>query len=181
MTTSARPNIPWWLILLQGILSLLVGIALFTTPGTAMVVLVRILGWAWLIRGIFAITAIFNPEAKDHRGWLTVNGLLGIVAGFLVLDHPLLSAVLVPAMVVTFIGVAGVMIGVNDLFAAFRGAGWGVGLVGVLTIVLGGSLLGNTYIGVAALPFVLGSIEVVAGAAALAFSFRLRSAQQQPA
>ncbi len=176
MTASTpRPGIPWWLILLQGVLSLIVGFALLTTPGAAMVVLVRILGWAWLIKGIFSLTAIFHPEAQDHRFWLVVNGLLGIAAGFAVLEHPLFAAVLVPAVVVTVIGVAGLLIGLNDLLAAVRGAGWGVGVVGVLTIGLGAALLGNTLVGVAALPFLLGSLELIAGIAALCFAFRLRS------
>jgi hypothetical protein len=119
--------VPWWLVLLQGILSILVGMMLLTTPGSAMIVLVRLLGWYWLIKGIFSLTAIFHPEAKSHRGWLIFSSLISIVAGFAVLDHPLISAVFVPAVLVTFVGIAGLLIGFNDLFAFFRGAGWGNG------------------------------------------------------
>ena len=83
-----------------------------------MIVLVRLLGWYWLIKGIFSLTAIFNPEAKAHRGWLIFNSALGIIAGFAVLDHPLVSAVFVPSILITFVGAVGVLIGV-DLVTAF--------------------------------------------------------------
>ncbi|MEO8350101.1 MAG: DUF308 domain-containing protein [Chthoniobacteraceae bacterium] len=168
--------VPWWLVLLQGILSIIVGIFALTTPGTAMIVFVRLLGWYWLIKGIFSFTATFHPEAKSHRGWLIVNGLIGVIAGFAVLDHPLLSTVLVPAVLVTFIGIAGLLIGFNDLFAAFRGAGGSVGLLGVLSIVLGSVLLANTVIGVALLPYFIGFAELGGGIIALIFAFKLRGA-----
>ena len=176
-TASAKSlsSVPWWLVMLQGILSILVGIMLLTMPGAAMIVLVRLLGLYWLIKGIFSITAIFHPEAKAHRGWLIFNSLLGILAGIVVLDHPLISAVFVPAVLVTFIGIAGLLVGFNDLFASFRGAGWGMGLLGVISILLGGALLFNTLIGVALLPYLLGVVEIVGGAVAFFVAFRLRT------
>jgi uncharacterized membrane protein HdeD (DUF308 family) len=168
---------PWWLVLLQGIASILVGIAVLVSPGGAMILLVRLLGWYWLIKGIFSLTAIFHPEANDHRGWLIVNGLLGILAGFVVLDHPLLSALIVPATLVTLVGFAGVVIGINDLIAAFRGAGLGMALLGGLSIILGAALLGNTWVGVAVLPMLIGLSELIGGVAAFFLAFRLRSDQ----
>jgi uncharacterized membrane protein HdeD (DUF308 family) len=178
-TENSKPasSVPWWLVLLQGVASILVGIMVLASPGTALIVLVRLLGWYWLIKGIFSLTAIFHPEAKAHRGWLILDSVLGIVAGFIVLDHPLISAVFVPAMLVVFIGIAGIFIGVNDFVAALRGAGWGMGLLGVLSIVLGVALLGNTMVGVTVLPLVIGISELVGGVAACFVAFRLRSAQ----
>ena len=90
-------------------------------------------------------------------------------------DHPLISAVFVPAVLVTFIGIAGLLVGFNDLFASFRGAGWGMGLLGVISILLGGALLFNTLIGVALLPYLLGVVEIVGGAVAFFVAFRLRT------
>ena len=178
---TAKPTaaIPWYLILLQGILSILVGFLLITSPGSAMTVLVRLLGWYWLIKGIFALGAVFQPEAKAHRGWLIFNGIIGVIAGLAVLDHPLISAVFVPSVLVTFIGIAGIMIGVNDLLACFRGGGWSVGLLGIVSVILGGALLANTIIGVALLPYVIGITELVGGTLAIIMSFWLRSALKQ--
>ncbi len=172
-------NIPWWLVLLQGILSIFVGVLLLTSPRIAMIVLVRLLGLYWLIKGMFSFTAVFHPEAKAHRGWLVFNSLLGIAAGIVVLDHPLISAVFVPAVIVTIVGIAGLLIGFNELFAAFRGAGGGMGLLGVVSILLGGAVLFNTVIGVLLLPYVIGGIEVGGGLVALVLAFRLRALPTQ--
>ena len=169
-------SVPWWLVLLQGILSILVGIMLVTAPGSTMIVLVRLLGWYWLIKGIFSLCAVFHPEAKAHRGWLIFTSLLGILAGFAVLDHPLISAVFVPAVLVTFIGIAGLLIGFNEILAAFRGAGWSMGLLGVTSVLLGGAVLGNTLISVAVLPYVIGAVELIGGLVALVIAIQLRAA-----
>lgn len=174
-SVKSLSSVPWWLVLLQGILSVLVGVMLLTAPGSAMIILVRLLGWYWLIKGIFSLSAVFHPEARAHRGWLIFSSLLGILAGCAVLDHPLISAVFVPAVLVTFIGIAGLLIGFNDLVAAFRGAGWSMGLLGVISVLLGGALLFNTVIGVAVLPYVIGTVEVVGGFAAIVISLILPS------
>lgn len=42
--------IPWWLILLQAILSIFIGIVILSAPGTAMLVIVRLLDLYWLLR-----------------------------------------------------------------------------------------------------------------------------------
>jgi uncharacterized membrane protein HdeD (DUF308 family) len=82
----------------------------------------------------------------------------------------------VPAVLVTFVGVAGLLIGFNDLFASFRGAGWGMGLLGVISVLLGGALLFNTLIGVAVLPYFIGVVELVGGVAAFVIALKLRPA-----
>jgi len=171
--------VPWWLILLQAVLSIVVGILVLSAPRMAMIVLVRLLGLYWLIKGIFSVTAIFHPEAKNHRGWLIFNSALGILAGVAVLDHPMISAVFVPAVLVTFVGVAGVFIGVNDLFAAFRGGGLPVGLLGIVSMSLGGVILANTLIGVAIFPYVIGVTVLGGGIIILLLAFKLLAAKPQ--
>jgi uncharacterized membrane protein HdeD (DUF308 family) len=173
--------VPWWLILLQALLSIVVGILVRSAPRMAMIMLVRLLGLYWMIKGIFSVTAIFHPEAKHHRGWLIFNSALGILAGFAVLDHPMISAVFVPAVLVTFVGIAGVFIGVNDLFAAFRGGGLAVGLLGVVSVSLGGVVLANTLIGVAIFPYVIGITELAGGIVILLLALKLLVTKRQGA
>lgn len=168
---------PWWLILLQGVLSIFIGGIILAAPGAAMFVFVRILGWYWLIKGIFSLTAIFHPDTKSHRAWLVVNSVLGILAGLVVLDLPLFSALFVPALVLTLIGVAGMMIGMNDLIAAFRGAGWPVALLGALSIFLGAVVLANAQVGVTVLPILLGCAQLAGGLVAIVAAFKVRAAQ----
>jgi len=171
--------VPWWLVVLQAVLSIVVGILVLSAPRMAMIVLVRLLGLYWLIKGIFSVTAIFHPEAKHHRGWLIINSVVGIAAGLAVLDHPIISAVFVPAVLVTFVGIAGVLIGVNDIFASFRGGGLAVGLLGVVSLLLGVVVLTNTLIDVAVFPYVIGITEVAGGSVIFFLAFKLLGAQRE--
>ena len=66
--SKSLSSVPWWLVLLPGLLSILVGCVVLASPGSALVVLVRLLGWYWLMKGIFSLTAIFHPQAQ--ASWL---------------------------------------------------------------------------------------------------------------
>jgi uncharacterized membrane protein HdeD (DUF308 family) len=180
MTTFAErtegTGFPWWLVLLEGIAALIFGLFLLTSPGATLFVMVQVLGIFWLVGGIFRIVSIFIDSSL--WGWKLVSGVLGVLAGILVLQHPLWSTLLVPAILVIFIGVQGLISGGVNLVLAFRGGGWGAGILGVLNIVLGFVLLFNVWIGVAILPFVLGAFGIVGGIVAIVLAFRMRSASR---
>jgi len=73
------------------------------------------------------------------------------------------------------LGIGGIIMGIVNLVQAFSGAGWGVGILGVLSIIFGIILLGNTVIAVALLPWVLGFTFIFGGIAAVVMAFRLRT------
>ncbi|HYA99303.1 MAG TPA: DUF308 domain-containing protein, partial [Ktedonobacteraceae bacterium] len=60
------PGFPWWIVLVEGILALIFGILLITAPGRTTLFLVTVLGFYWLIRGIFSIIEIFLPNRSTH-------------------------------------------------------------------------------------------------------------------
>ncbi|UCC53304.1 MAG: DUF308 domain-containing protein, partial [Anaerolineaceae bacterium] len=68
-------SMPWWLILLEGILAIIIGILLFTSTTQTLAVLVVFLGLYWLIKGIFDIVSLF----VDHTawGWKLFIGIIG--------------------------------------------------------------------------------------------------------
>lgn len=170
-------GIPWWAILVQGIVSLIIGLFLITAPGTTTIVLVRVLGYFWLISGILSIVRIFTKERDVPWGWLLFWGILGILAGFSVLDHPLWSSIMIPMVLVIFMGVDGIMIGIISLIEAFRGnGGWAAGILGVLSILFGILLLTSPLTASAALPIVAGAFALVGGITSIILSFRLRKA-----
>ena len=172
-TASAAPSpIPWWLVLIQGIAALIVGFFLLISPGMTTVVLVSFLGLYWFISGIFGIVSIFID--KTAWGWKLFSGILGIIAGIVILQHPLWSTVLVPTTLVWLLGFLGIIIGVTNLIQAFQGGGWGIGILGVLSILIGFFLVFNPLAGALALPLVLGVFGIVGGIAAIVMAFRLR-------
>lgn len=169
-------GVPWWAILVQGIASLIVGLFLVTAPGTTTLVLVSVLGYYWLISGVVSIVRMFTGERDVHWGWLLLWGILGILAGLAVLDHPLWSAIMIPTVLVIFMGVDGIILGIIALIEALSGRGWAAGILGALSIIFGIGILSSSLLAAAVLPVVIGTFSIVGGIAAIALSFRLRTA-----
>jgi uncharacterized membrane protein HdeD (DUF308 family) len=167
--TAARP---WWLLLLEGIVAIIVGILLFTSTEKTVIVLVQFIGLYWLIRGIFDIISIFI----DHTawGWKLFTGIIGIIAGLLILDNTLWAAIFVPTIMVWILGLYGIIGGIVMLIQAFKGGGWGVGILGVVLILLGIFILANTLISTAVAIWLSGFVLVIGGIAAIIQAFRQR-------
>src|SRR3954471_13924503 len=146
MDASMRETtFPWWLVLLEGIFAAIFGFLLLIAPGGTLIFLVQVLGFYLLIGGILRIVSIFIDTSL--WGWKLVGGILGILAGILVLQHPLWSTVLVPAIYIIILGIQGIVLGGIRLVMAFQGEGWGAGILGALSIVFGFILLFNVWIG----------------------------------
>ena len=167
-----QQSAPWWLVLIEGIFAVIIGIALISAPAMTISIIVQVLGLYWLLGGILAIVSIFINQT--NWGWKLVGGLLGILAGIIVLRHPLWSTVLVPATVVVVIGIGGIIIGLTDLVRAFKGAGWGTGVLGVLSLVLGIILLLHPVQAAFASATVVGILAIVGGVVAIIMAFRGR-------
>jgi uncharacterized membrane protein HdeD (DUF308 family) len=171
-TQNSQTGIPWWLVLLQGIFAIVLGLLLVSSPGMTTLVLVQFLGIYWLIAGVFHIVGIF----LDHKqwGWKLFTGILGVLAGILVIQHPLWSTVLIPTTLVIILGVVGLIFGIMGIVAAFQGGGWSPGILGVLGIILGLILLGSPFIGAISLPLILGVFALIGGIAAVVQAFRMK-------
>lgn len=167
---------PWWLILVEGIFALIFGLFLISAPAATSVFAVTVLGFYWLIRGIFAIIEIFLPDRSIHWGWLLFLGILGILAGLAVLGHPLYATALVGTTLIVFLAIDGIIMGIMGVVRAFMGAGWGAGILGVLSVVIGAFLLANVWAATLALPIVLGVCMLIGGIVAIVFAFRVRPA-----
>jgi uncharacterized membrane protein HdeD (DUF308 family) len=132
---------PWWLLLLSGCLSILIGILLLTNPARTAVALAWALGLYWFIQGTFVLIGMFI----DHSawGWKLFIGILGILAGIVVMRHPIASAVELPMLLILLLGIQGVISGTVSLILAFKGGGWGAGILGAISIILGIFLIVN--------------------------------------
>lgn len=165
---------PWWLVLLQGVVTLLLGIVFLAYPYGTLFVLVTFLGAYWFVSGIFGLVSL--AADRTNWGWKLLFGILGIIAGIAVLAYPLYSTFIVPAIFIIFIGFWGMIMGFSALFAAFRGGGWGAGIMGVLLVIFGFLVLLHPLITVAVLPFILGAFGIIGGLATIVYAFMIRSA-----
>ena len=112
-----------------------------------------------------------------HLGWRVFTGLLSILAGGYVIAAPLLGVVIVVGVATLLLGINGMIIGVVDIVKAFQGAGWGKGLLGLLSLVLGAYIAFNASTFMLVLPWVWGLFAIVFGVAAIVMSFQSRKAQ----
>jgi uncharacterized membrane protein HdeD (DUF308 family) len=171
---------PWWLMLINGVLALIIGSLLLwgqtTTQLQTYMFLVYFLGFWWLIEGIFDIVYLFI----DHRawGWKLFIGIVSIIAGLTIIQFPLAAAFALPKIFVLVLGIWGLMQGIILLIMAFQGGGWGAGILGVLAIIFGIALtvnyttpgMGLAFLWVAAVG------AVIAGIAMIVQAFRQRKA-----
>jgi len=166
------PVIPWWVVLIEGIAAIILGILLLINPGSTTVLIIQFLGIYWFIDGIMSIVRIFID--KTAWGWKLFSGIIGILAGIAIIQYPLWATVLVPTVMVWLFGFFGIIIGVIGLIQAFQGAGWGAGILGVLSILFGIVLLANPLVGAVTLPFIFGFLGIVGGIAALVMAFKMK-------
>jgi uncharacterized membrane protein HdeD (DUF308 family) len=155
---------PWWLILMAGALNLIVGILLLANPGKTAIALAWVLGFYWFVQGMLILVAMF----LDHSawGWKLFMGVLGILAGLVVMRHPIASALVVPSILVLLLGIQGLVMGGISLVLAFRGGGWGAGILGALSLLFGIILILNyanlttvlTFIWIVAILAIVGGI-----------------------
>lgn len=136
---------PWWLLLIQGILALVIGAILLWAPAKAKVetyqLLVWFLGFYWIVAGILDLVSMFI----DHTGWgwKLFIGIISIMAGGAILAYPVAAGLQLPKIFVLVLGIWGLMYGTMLLIMAFKGGGWGAGILGALGIIFGIILIVN--------------------------------------
>jgi uncharacterized membrane protein HdeD (DUF308 family) len=174
--------LPWWLVLVEGIVAALLGLILLVAPGASLVFLVWLLGIYLLIAGIFRIVGIFLDASS--WGWKLAGGILSLIAGLAILSNPLWSTTMASAWLVILVGFLALLQGAAGLVVAFQGGGWGMGALSALGVLLGLFLVINPLMGAAALTLILAIFMLIGGVAAVIQAFRMRtgaaSAQQPP-
>ncbi len=175
--STRHTTIPWWHLLLQGIMAMIVGFLLVSFPGETIIVLVQILGLYWLVTGILGLVSLFIDHSQ--WGWKLAIGILGILAGVIVVRHPAWSGFLIPFTIVILLGIQAIIQGIIELVLAFQGHGWGALLLGVINIIFGLFILSAPLISTCVFPVVLGIVAIILGAFTIFGAFRTREQQEQ--
>ncbi len=165
-------DIPWWLVLIEGICLLILGLLLLSKPAMTSIILVQIIGIYWFIAGIFKIIGIFIDSTA--WGWKLFAGILGIVAGIMVIRHPLWAPAVAGSALIIILGIEGIIIGAIGVYQAIKGAGWAAGILGVITLLIGILLLANVWLFTFSLPWTIGILCIVGGILAIILAFRVK-------
>ncbi|MBV7332363.1 DUF308 domain-containing protein [Chloroflexi bacterium TSY] len=141
-TQQSQPNVqtvPRWVVLIQGILSLMIGIYLFTNPASTVIAIVIAWGLFMFVGGIVnTFGGIFHEKGAEGWGWRIFAGIIQILVGGFVLAHPLLTSLIAPSAMAWVLGVGAVVSMITPpilssvvmvMAAAFVNIGIGVGLI----------------------------------------------------
>ena len=174
MTSAAvqERELPWWLVLIEGISLVILGLFLLSKPGMTSVIVVQFLGIYWFISGIFKIISIFVDS--ELWCWKLFAGIVGIIAGIVVIQHPLWSTAVVGNTLIVLLGIGGIIMGGVSIYQGYKGAGLTTGILGVISLIMGIVLLLNVWAFTISLPWVLGIFALVGGVATIVAAFRLR-------
>jgi uncharacterized membrane protein HdeD (DUF308 family) len=165
-------QIPWWSVLIEGIIAVVIGIFLLYEPIATTILLIRLLAIFWLAEGIIAVIGalIFTKDGK----WKLLSGILSIIAGVIILMYPIFSPYIVLKLLVIFIGALAIVNGAVILASTLKGGG-GMWILGAVSIILGLLLLTNSLTGVLILPWIFGFFLIIGGIGAVIWGIRIRT------
>ncbi|MDD4136318.1 MAG: DUF308 domain-containing protein [Methanoregula sp.] len=166
---------PWWLMLVWGILTLIIGGMFLITPGMTTILFITFMGAYWLVGGIFAIGSLVVD--RSQMGWKIFLAVINIIAGALILLHPYYATFFALEFLVIFIGFWACFVGGAHLYQAFTKKDAGNGVLGIISLIFGIILLVNPFIAAALLPFVAGGFAIVMGLCSIVVSFMAKKCQ----
>jgi uncharacterized membrane protein HdeD (DUF308 family) len=119
------PGIGFWISLLRGFFAIMLGLILIFNPEKTQVMLVNFMGIFWLTSGIILIrhtNARFGDQTDRVLGKRTslVLGLVGILAGLLVISRSLTRNWVEEVVFGELLGAVIVLTGILHLFGEFR-------------------------------------------------------------
>jgi len=164
---------PWWSVLLEGIIAIVIGIFLIYEPIATTILLIQILAVFWLAQGVVSVieALIFTKNWM----WNLISGILSIIAGVVIIMYPIISPFIVLNLLILFIGVLVLINGAVRLILSLKGGGLGMGILGALTIILGLLLLTNSLVGILILPWIFGFFLIFGGIGAVIGGIKMRT------
>ena len=85
------------------------------------------------------------------------------------------AAVVLPAAIVVWLGVLGLVIGFFAIIGGFTGGGIGSFIFGVINVIIGLILLGSPMAAALAVPFVFGILLLIEGVALIIWAFKVKA------
>ena len=156
----------WWLLLLRGIATVAFGILAATWPGRTLLTISFLWAVYVIADGILALWAAIsgNGGAIAPRWWLALIGITGIVAGLLVFVWPEITERVSLMLIASWAIVTGAL----EIYGAIRlhreiEVEWMMALSGLLSFVLGGTLIARPGAVALAVMSLIGSIAILIG------------------
>ena len=169
----------WWMPLMRGILLVVVGILMFTQPGTTLLSLLWFMGIYWIVDGLFSLIEGVRGHSEKSRIWMFISGIVSILAGGFILGNPLVAGLISGSFLTYLIGFTVIISGLMMIFAGREKDGvrqwsvWGL-IMGILYVLFGLFVITHPLVTLASLVWIFSIWAIVAGVVAVVMAFRLR-------
>jgi uncharacterized membrane protein HdeD (DUF308 family) len=166
----------WWVLLLRGILLIIIGILAFIAPTTFAI----FVGAYMLVDGFSMLGAGFSDQPAGQSHWpLIIVGILGVVAGFLLLFYPTLGLITLTYVIAAWAIITGIL----TIISAVRlreeiDNEWWLIIGGILAVIFGVLVFFGGQQGVVAGAFaiatVFGVFAILVGILSIVLGYRVR-------
>jgi uncharacterized membrane protein HdeD (DUF308 family) len=162
----------WWVLLLRGILLIIIGLLAFVSP----LVWVTFVGIYILIDGVTMLMSGFSDQPAGQSRWpLLILGVLGLLAGLLILWNPALGAITLTTVIAAWAIIGGVL----TIIAAIRVREeieneWWLVLSGILAVLFGILVFTNVLAGILTIAWTFGVFAVIVGILSIVLALRVR-------
>ena len=162
----------WWVLLLRGILLIIIGLLAFVSP----LVWVTFVGIYILIDGVTMLMSGFSDQPSGQSRWpLVILGVLGLLAGLLILWDPALGAITLTTIIAAWAVIGGILTIISALRLREEIENeWWLVLSGILAILFGVLVFTNVLAGILTIAWTFGVFAVVVGILSIVLAFRVR-------
>jgi uncharacterized membrane protein HdeD (DUF308 family) len=162
----------WWVLFLRGILLIIMGVLAFLSPITWVI----FVGVYMLIDGMSMLISGFADRPGGESRWtLIIIGILGLLAGVIILWNPALGGITLAYVIAAWAVVAGIL----TIISAIRvreeiDNEWWLILSGILAVIFGILVFTNVLVGIVSIAWTFGIFAVLVGILSIVLAFRVR-------
>ncbi len=167
----------WALLLIEGIILVILGIAAIALPPIATLAFTIIIGWIFLISGVVGLFTTFWARHVPGFWWSLISAIIGIAAGVMLLLWPITGTLSLTLVLIAFFVVEGIVSIMYAIEHRNQLTGrWGWMLVsGIIDLILAGIIFaGLPETAVWALGLLVGINMLFGGAALIAMALAAR-------
>ena len=162
----------WWAFLIRGILFVLVGIWMLTSPVTSFVALGFLFGLVIFIAGLGELLHVVRDKTATNRGWHLFLGIVDIILGLVLMAHVATSV----AILRIIVGVWFLLRGISLIsFSRRVGRSWVLTVGGIITALFGLLIIFNGIFGSMTIIIFIAVAFIFTGIFNIWLGFRMRS------
>ncbi len=169
----------WWVLAVNGLIALLLGILIISTPATTLIIIGKYFGLVILVGGLVLLfTAFYNIKKEKSYGLILIESVITIILGILILIYTRKTL----EIFVILIGIWAIIIGISQL-AILVDKNYSVSgkylflFNGLLTVVLGVFMLFNPFAMGQFFITLAGICAIIFGALLIFFAFKIKERQ----